>query len=725
MNQKCLTTIFVPVQPLNFNINPPSFCQEHQKPLSYYNKNKPDKDPICLDCLINEAKEGKDINLYLPFSNLEQEYYYQKNAFFQIIEQANNMKKYDAHITNFQRLLTNFFGQFVAKFLKEKIFGNSSNSNSTQKKVDFCDKNNTCLNSKEIMNILNKVENEKYILDNKCADVFSQINQLQRILLKNHDKLEKSFKDLLYGFFDIKNGQSTGKDNLKENQSNKRNISIPSNSSQKSQDILASTKYQSKTPIDDNISQFSPINDLKGHFSDKLLTANINLNMEKEKIFEENIEFEPDEEKKSVNSHNEINNSFPENKFPELFPEKVQEKTSPNIKDNHELEWRKKKCDEEPFGWRRKTDDDDNDEICREHKDKINKLIEQDKNKKSSTNQSFFQPKKNFNKKCNLNKSFQKYNPAKFCFSKKIDYKQYNQFMQKTCKNCGSSFVTTKDDETCQNCRYISDDEEKLKRKGHRDFSNKNEKFRFFPKNYGGSKKPHMQGRTGNKKFFLRKNETSFNRQFGNKTLIHSNSNFLSLNHLGNNRMNSPKGYDEHKKFNNNGRYNKLNKGKEKHEQNHGKNNFAQKKYQQKNNNDDFEVDLESDNENKSNDNNENDMSNNLSKIEKTFFKTSVQLFDDNSRKKIEDNNMNDNNDNDDSQSDIKKNMGDNKSNDSYYKKVLFEKEDNNDEEMNADNCNNVNKDGDDNGDDSDNNDGHEAHEHDDDNMDNDFEADF
>lgn len=713
MNQKCLTTIFVPVQPLNFNINPPSFCQEHQKPLSYYNKNKPDNDPICLDCLIKEAKEGKDINLYLPFSNLEQEYYYQKNAFFQIIEQANNMKKYDAHITNFQRLLTNYFGQFIAKFLKEKIFGNSSNSsnsNLTPKNVDFYDKNNTCLNSKEIMNILNKVENEKYILDNKCADVFSQINQLQRILLINHDKLEKSFKDLLYGFFDIKNDQSTEKDNLKEIHTNKRNASIPSNSSQKSQDFPVSTRYQSKTtPIDDNINEFSPIGDLKGHFSDKFLTTSINLNMEKEKIFEENIEFELDEEKKSVNSHNDINSSFQEKKFPELFPEKAQEKISSNTKVENELEWRKKKCDEEPFGWRRKSDDDD--DICREHKDKINKLIEQDKNKKSSSNQSFFQPKKNFNKKCNLNKSFQKYNPAKFCFSKKIDYKQYNQFMQKTCKKCGSSFVTTKDDETCQNCKYISDDEEKLKRKGHRDFSNKNGKFRFFPKNFCGSKKQYLQGRAGNKKFFSRKNETSFNRQFGNKTLIHSNSNFLSLNHLGNNnRMNSPKGCDEHKKFNINGRYNKLNKGKEKHEQNHGKNNFEKKKYQQKKNSDDFEVDLETDNENKSNDNDE-------------------QLFDDNSRKKKEDYNMADNDDNDESQSDNKKNMEENRSNDSSDKKELFEKEDNNGDEMKADNYNNVNKDGDDNGDyngdDSDDIDNHEVHEHNLDNMDNDFEADF
>ena len=44
------------------------------------------------------------------------------------------------------------------------------------------------------MNILNKVENEKYILENKCADVFCQINKLQIILLKNHEKLAESFK---------------------------------------------------------------------------------------------------------------------------------------------------------------------------------------------------------------------------------------------------------------------------------------------------------------------------------------------------------------------------------------------------------------------------------------------------------------------------------------------------------------------------------------------------
>jgi len=260
MNQKCLTTIFVPVQPLNFNITPPSICQKHQKPLSYYNKYKPDNEPICLDCLISETKEEFDSNLYLPFSNLEQEYYYQKNAFFQIIEQANNMKKYDGHITNFQRLLTNFFSQFISKFLKDKIF---INSNSPQKKVDFYEKNKTCLSPKDIMNILNKVENEKYILENKCADVFCQINKLQIMLLKNHEKLAESFKDLLNKFFEDPYREfSNEKEKLKEHISNKTQLnkitsSLHNNSPKNTPEYLSKTQFETKMKSEDNISQFS------------------------------------------------------------------------------------------------------------------------------------------------------------------------------------------------------------------------------------------------------------------------------------------------------------------------------------------------------------------------------------------------------------------------------------------------------------------------------------
>ena len=212
MNQKCLPTIFVPVQPLNFNINPPSFCQKHQKPLAYYNKLKPNNDPICLDCLMNEVKEGKDSNLYLPMCNLEQEYYHQKNAFFQIIEQANNMKRYDSHITNFQRLLTTYFSQFIGKFINERIF-----KNLPKKKVELNEKNSSCSNYKDMMNILYKVEKEKFILENKSADVFCQLNTMQKILLKSHEKLAKGFNDLLQSFFaESKNENSANKENIKE-----------------------------------------------------------------------------------------------------------------------------------------------------------------------------------------------------------------------------------------------------------------------------------------------------------------------------------------------------------------------------------------------------------------------------------------------------------------------------------------------------------------------------
>lgn len=633
MNQKCLTTIFVPVQPMNFKNNPPSFCQEHQKPLSYYNKCKPDNDPICLECLLKEIKEGNDSNLYLPISNLEQEYYYQKNAFFQVIEQANNIKKYEVHIANFQRLLTNFFSQFISKFVKEKIYANSSNSSSPKKKVDFYEKSKASLNSKEIMNILNKVEKEKFILENKSADVFCQINKLQQILLKNHEKLKKSFKDLLYSFFqDTKNETLTDAENSKENSSLKAqskksntNASVPSDSPKKSGDNF-STKYETKTPNEDNLSQFSPIEDLKAEFNDKIkeisnFATNINLNMEKEKIFDKNIDFEAEEENKIM----DLNNSF-SNKI-----------NSEKPKVEQELEWRKKKSEEEELPWRRKKPEDDDN--WREHKDKINQLIERDKNKKSgNVNQTFFKSKKtSYKKKNSLNKSFQKYNPNKFTFSKKIEYKQYNQFMQKKCSQCGSSFVTTKDDEICQNCKYISDDDERIMKRG-RDFSNK-KKFGYFQKNFG-QKKQYLQPHFGNKKFFGKKNDAPFSRNFGNKSLIHSSSNFL--NH---HRMNSPKG------FNMNGKY-KMNKGKENYDDNYRKNNFGGKKYPEKKRSaDDFEVDLESDKENMTDKENDN---------ENPLFKTTCDFYQNSSGKKNDKENESDSdcdnkNDSDDSNSSDKK----------------------------------------------------------------------
>ena len=251
MNQKCITTIFVPVQPLNLNVNPQSICKKHQKPLSYYNKYKPNNEPICIECLLELPKNENESNLYIPISNLEQEYYYQKNAFFQIIEQANHMKKYDSHITNFKNLLIRYFSQFIGKFLNEIIFDNLH-----QKIVEFCEKNSSCLNINDILNLLYKVENEKFILENKSADVFCQLNKIQKTLINNHSKLERAFKDLLYTFFDNpKNVTPIQKENSKEkiiskSQSNKKsypdpNISAIKNPIIKSSDILASTKFPS------------------------------------------------------------------------------------------------------------------------------------------------------------------------------------------------------------------------------------------------------------------------------------------------------------------------------------------------------------------------------------------------------------------------------------------------------------------------------------------------
>ena len=701
-------------------MNSPSICQEHQKPLSYYNKYKPNNPPICADCLIREVKEGNNTNLYLPSANLEQEYYYQKNAFFQIIEQANNMKKFDSHIANFYHLLTSFFGQFITKFLKEKILACNSNAFNAYNKFDI-EKNNNCLNAKDIMVILNKVEQEKYVLENKTADVFSNINKLQRILIRNHDKLANGFKNLLYNFFDNSNNEmSAGKNYQKENSSNPLGTgknSVTNSSAQKKQDFLTSPKYESQSP-NNNLSQISPIEEKKQNNETNNFAPNININMEKEKVFDDNIEFDPEKDKKDFNTTKEINNSFQENKFTEIFNQKNEEVNQTNAKEEneHELEWRKKKSDEEALAWRRKNDEDD--DICKEHKDKINKLIEQDKNKKSG-NQSFFQTKKpNFKKKYNLNKSFQKYNPAKFNFSKKIEYKQYNQFLQKTCSKCGSSFITTKDEEFCQNCKHFLDKDD---RRGIRNYSNKNEKYRFFPKNFGGPKKSFIQNnRQGIKKFFGKRNDRSFtSRQYMNKTLIHSNSNFL--NRYGNG-IGSPKGFDEHKKFNINGKY-RINKIKENNEQKFGKNNFVQRNCHDKINKDNFEVDdLESDND-------ENDKDNNSSKREKTFFKSSNDFFRKNSQKKNDDNSMEINENDSDSENESEnkgnsqKNNKSNKSNsnDSNSQKEMSEKESNNDDiNEDHDDENNMEKE-----DDEDSDSDKDNEEHNDDRNGDDFEADF
>ena len=50
-NKNFISTMYAPMQTLNLNLGTPKNCEKHQKPLCYYNKYKPEKDPICIDCL--------------------------------------------------------------------------------------------------------------------------------------------------------------------------------------------------------------------------------------------------------------------------------------------------------------------------------------------------------------------------------------------------------------------------------------------------------------------------------------------------------------------------------------------------------------------------------------------------------------------------------------------------------------------------------------------------
>lgn len=527
MSQKCLTTIFSSEKALNSNMNL-TICQKHQKPLSYYNKYKPGNDSICIDCLINEIKEGKEQNLYLPISNLEQEYYDQKNTFFQIIEQANNLKKYESYINNFEILLSNYFSKFIGKFIRQKIFDNIP-----QKKIEIYQKYNT-VTSKDIMNVLYNVEKEKYIVDNKTIDVFCHINKMQTIFIKNHDKLEKSFNDLLNGFFD---------DSIKT-QSNEifyQNDFVQSSPSLKSRDNLPSTQYGSKTSKDDNISQISSVDDLKSQIYNKIQEiSNFASNFQKNNM--ENNEFDNKDEIKRYHFSNEINNNFLQRKKCELDADNNTLKISEETKAKNEFGWQRKKYGE-----------DENSPI-------------------------------NQNQKLN---SFKSYSPSKFDYSKNAQNKKYNQIIQKICRKCCTSFETTKNEEFCQKCKYISDDDEdgRINKRGTIYFSHKRSKFGFFPKYFNGPKKARIQTHMGNKKYFGNKNVTLFYRNFGNKSLISSKKNFL--NRYGK-RISSPKDC----KYNFYGKY-PMNKRNRNYNNHFEKNALKEKKNYERRAKDDFEVDLD------------------------------------------------------------------------------------------------------------------------------------
>ena len=677
-NQKYPASMFIPMKPLNINIGTLKQCEKHKKPLSFYNKYKPEKEPVCIDCLTEEAKELNPPNLFLPYSNLEQDYYYQKKSLLEIIDQANNIKKYEKHIINFQQLLIRYFSQFIDKFIKEKILFAVGKS---QKGIELFDKSNilSANSSQEIMNALNKFENEKFILENKCADVFCQINKLQKLFLKNHTKIESNFKDMLYECFEEKdeiNLDSNKKLNSNQNnsylfktQSNKKNPNLmncvnmqntynlnansaaPCKPIKINQESNSSSKSSYPSPNLENLNPYTPNEKQDINFNEiKSNSSDINLNMEKERVFEES----PNKKEPKENQNSETAKNAKE-KLP---------------KSNETQEFYKKR-------------EEDN-VIYRSHKEKINNLIEKDKSKK--INQSFYQSKKSMMKKrSKMNKSFQKFS-YKYGHSKKVEYKQYNQFIQRTCNQCGASFTALensgKNDYYCKNCRpnFDEDDNKPNRIMNNRDSGFKREgnnfiKYGYRPKNFNSQKKkygpPSQTSRFWNKgknNFNKMNKNISFNSHlFGSKTLHHSNSNF---NNRHNNRMTSPKPFLRNKKFglgNLNSKF-KSNKDKDK---------FGVKKYNEKNLNDDFEVDLNSVEESKDNDSEEESEDKN----EKSFSKKTNNLC----RSEGDKSNENDNNSDDFDNNDDNKNESDDDKDEIKEDENNQEDDDNQDEDFDVD----------------------------------------
>ena len=651
-NQNYPASMFIPMKPMNMNIGTLKQCEKHKKPLSFYNKYKPEKEPICIDCLTEEAKELNPPNLFLPYSNLEQDFYIQKKSLLQIIDQANNIKKYEKHIMNFQQLLIRYFSQFINKFIKDKILHAVSQS---QKGFDFLEKTNkiSSNSNQEIMNILNKLENEKFVLENKCADVFCQINKLQQIFLKNHTKIESNFKDLLCECFE-ENNETNLDSNKKSNdnqsnsylyktQSNKKNpnlmncvnmqngynnlnsnSSAPCNSIKINQESNSSSKSSYQSPNLDNLNPFSPNEKQDINFNEiKSISSNISINMEKERVFEENPI---------------LNNESKVNPEPELA-----QKSNDNLPKSIETQEFNKRKEEDSI-------------IYQAHKEKINSLIEKDKNKK--TNQSFYQPKKpGMKKRQKMNKSFQKFN-YKYGHQKKVEYKQYNQFIQRKCNQCGASFSALensgKNEYYCPNCRPSLDDDDNKSNRilNNRDSSFKREgnnyhKYGYRPKNFNSNKKKYGPPASQTSRYW-NKGKNNFNKdlsfnshRFGSKTLHHSNSNFISRQ---NNRMSSPKPFLRTKKFG-------LNNLNSKFKPNKDKDNFGIKKYNEKNLNDDFEVELNSVEESKDNDSEEESEEKN----EKSFSKKENDLFrnhSDGDKSNENDNNFDDFDKDDDNKND-------------------------------------------------------------------------
>ena len=100
----------------------------------------------------------------------------------------------------------------------------------------------------------------KSLNENKCADVFCQINKMQKMFLKNHKKIENGFRDLLLQCFEDKEEA-----NLDSNQKDKENKNdegylYKTQSNKKNPDIMNCVNMENEYYSKSNMQKISKFN---------------------------------------------------------------------------------------------------------------------------------------------------------------------------------------------------------------------------------------------------------------------------------------------------------------------------------------------------------------------------------------------------------------------------------------------------------------------------------
>ena len=218
------------------------------------------------------------------------------------------------------------------------------------------------------------------------------------MFLKNHKKIENGFRDLLLQCFEDKEEA-----NLDSNQKDKENKNdegylYKTQSNKKNPDIMNCVNMENEYYSKSNISApCSSKNEIK-------FSPHTNINASQDKNI--NQISPSDKQNKNININSDNDSSININMEKErIFDESPQPKYAPSINQKKDslpfiLNESPKKISPEP----QKKREDDN-LIYRDHKEKINSLIEKDKNK--NINQSFYhQNKSNKKKKIQIESHF-------------------------------------------------------------------------------------------------------------------------------------------------------------------------------------------------------------------------------------------------------------------------------------------------------------------------------